>query len=95
MNCFFQLSIFDELNKSNRGKNLIISPLSIFQILSLTANGVREITKSEMIKALKNIDIDTINTINYEILETSNEFTTIKIVNDITFKFMDVAEKPL
>ena len=95
MNCFFQLSIFDELNKSNRGKNLIISPLSIFRILSLTANGVREITKSEMIKALKNIDIDTLNTINYEILETSNEFTTIKIVNDITFKFMDVAEKPL
>ena len=99
LNCSFQLSIFDELNKSNRGKNLIISPLSIFQILSLTANGAREKTQLEMIEALKNIDIDTLNAINYEILEASNEFKTIEIANAVMSKFtplqefMDVAEK--
>ena len=99
LNCSFQLSIFDELNKSNRGKNLIISPLSIFQILSLTANGASENTQSEMIKTLKNTDIDTLNAINYEILEVSNEFTSIEIANAVMSKFtpsqefMDVAEK--
>ena len=99
LNCSFQLSIFDELNKSNRGKNLIISPLSIFQILSLTANGASGNTQLEMIKALKNTDIDTLNAINYEILEASNEFKSIEIANAVMSKFtpsqefMDVAEK--
>ena len=35
----FQLKIFREINKLNNGKNLMVSPLSIYHILSLTANG--------------------------------------------------------
>ena len=49
LNCSFQVSIFNEMNKSKRGKNLIISPLSIFQILSLTTNGAKGQTQKEMI----------------------------------------------
>ena len=98
LNCSFQLSIFSELNKSNRGKNLIISPLSIFQILSLTANGARNKTQLEMIEALKTTDIDKLNAINYEILEAFQKFTTVEMANAVMSKFdplqefMDISE---
>ena len=99
LNCSFQLSLFNELNKNKRGKNLIISPLSIFQILSLTANGARNETQSEMIEALQNEDIDTLNAINYEILEAFQKFTTVEMANAVMSKFepleefMDISEK--
>ena len=99
LSCSFQVSIFNELNRSNKGKNLIISPLSIFQILSLTANGAKDKTQSEMIEALQNVDLETLNSINYEILEAANKFTTIEIANAVMSKFtplqefMDISEK--
>ena len=99
LNCSFQVSIFNELNKSNKGKNLIISPLSIFQILSLTTNGARDKTQLEMIEALQNEDIDTLNAINYAILEASKNFTTVEIANAVMSrftplqKFVDISEK--
>jgi serpin B len=99
LNCSFQVSLFNELNKSNKGKNLIISPLSIFQILSLTTNGARDKTQLEMLEALQNEDIDTLNAINYEILEASKNFTTVEIANAVMSKFtplqefVDISEK--
>ena len=41
------------MNKENNGENLIISPLSIFQTLSLAANGAKGKTLSEMLDLLK------------------------------------------
>ena len=38
-NCSFQSNLFNRINKELEGENLIISPLSIFQALSLCANG--------------------------------------------------------
>ena len=35
----FELKIFKEINKKNIGKNIMISPISIYHILSLTTNG--------------------------------------------------------
>ena len=52
----FQLNIFNEINKSNEGKNIMISPLSIYHILSLTANGALNSTLKEMLKALNEKD---------------------------------------
>ena len=54
--CDFQLKIFQEINKSNIGKNIMLSPLSIYHILSLTANGavnksLKECFKFYQIKA--------------------------------------------
>jgi len=40
----FQTSFFKELNKQFINKNLIISPLSAYQVLSLAANGAKEKT---------------------------------------------------
>ena len=57
-NCSFQSTIFNRMNKKKIGKNLIISPLSIFQVLSLAANGARKETLSEMLDVLQYENID-------------------------------------
>lgn len=38
----FQFKIFTEINNCNCGKNIMISPLSIYHILSLTTNGAEK-----------------------------------------------------
>ena len=91
-NCSFQVSIFNEINKSKKGENLIISPLSIFQILSLTTNGAKGKTQLEMIEALQNTEIEALNSINYEILEAFKEFKTIEIANAVMSKFTPLQE---
>ena len=93
LNCSFQVSFFNEMNKNKKGKNLIIiSPLSIFQILSLTANGARGKTQLEMIEALRNTNIETLNSINYKILETFKGFKSVEIANAVMSKFTPLQE---
>ena len=60
----FQLAIFKEINDKNNLRNLMISPLSIYHILSLATNGAAGDTKKEMINALYNGDEDKMNKIN-------------------------------
>ena len=92
LNCSFQVSLFNEINKGKKGKNLIISPLSIFQILSLTANGARDQTQLEMIETLQGEDIEDLNSINYEILEISQNFKTVEIANAVMSKFVPIQD---
>jgi len=92
LNCSFQVSIFNELNKSKRGQNLIISPLSIFQILSLTANGAKGETQKEMLLALQGADLDKLNYVNYEILEIIKKFKTVDIANAVMSRFTPLKE---
>jgi serpin B len=95
----FQLELFNELNKIYLGKNLIISPLGIFQILSLTTNGAKEETRAQMLEALKANSIEELNKINYEILSGVKCRKSLKISNKILSKFTplknfcDIAEK--
>ena len=49
LNCSFQSTLFNRMNKEKIGENLIISPLSIFQALSLAANGANGQNLSEML----------------------------------------------
>ena len=92
LNCSFQVSFFNEMNKNKKGKNLIISPLSIFQILSLTANGARGKTQLEMIEVLRNTNIETLNSINYKILDSFKGFKTVEIANAVMSKFTPLQE---
>ena len=92
LNCSFQVSIFNELNKSKRGQNLIISPLSIFQILSLTANGAKGQTQKEMLQTLQGADLDKLNYINYEILDIFQKFETVEIANAVMSRFTPLKE---
>lgn len=90
LNCSFQMNIFNEINKKKKGQNLIISPLSIFQILSLAANGARNETKIEMIQTLQHYNIDDLNSINFEILEVIKTFKSVEIANSVMLNFSPV-----
>jgi serine protease inhibitor len=46
------------MNKKYINKNLIISPLSAYQVLGLTANGARGQTLKEMLLALGNQNLE-------------------------------------
>ena len=83
LNCSFQSIIFNRINKEKKGENVIISPLSIFQILSLTTNGAKGKTQSEMIDVLQSKDIEELNNINFEILSIFSKFKTVEIANAV------------
>ena len=97
----FQTDIFTEINSDKKGENLIISPLSIYQVLSLLANGANGETQSEMLKTLGSNTLDELNDINFKILSKSTEFSTIDIANAIMARqkplkdFCDIADKYL
>ena len=86
-NCSFQATIFNRMNKDKKGENLIISPLSIFQILSLTTNGAKGQTQSEMLDVLQSESIEDLNNINYEILSVFKSFKTLEIANAVMTTF--------
>ena len=86
INCSFQISLFNKLNKKNKEKNLTISPLSIFQALSLTANGAKSETQNELLKLLDNKTMEEINMINQNILSIIKENSSLEIGNAIMSK---------
>ena len=85
--CSFQESIFKELNKNSNGKNLLVSPTSIFQILSLTTNGANGLTQKEMLNTLQSSDISLLNAVNYKILNHLKNFSTVESANAVMTKF--------
>ena len=101
LNCSFQSKLFNKMNKGKIGENLIISPLSIFQALSLTANGAKEETLSEMLELLEFNSIDKLNELNYQILSNFKRFSTVDIANAVMTRitplksFSNIAEKYL
>ena len=86
-NCTFQTNIFSQINIDKIGRNLIISPLSIYQILSLLTNGAKEETQSEMLSTLGSTTISELNDINYKILSAISSFSSIDIANAVMTKF--------
>ena len=86
-NCFFQFNLFNKINKGKKGENVIISPLSIFQVLSLTANGAKGETQKEMLEVLWINNIEELNEMNYKILSIVKDFSTIDIANAVMTKF--------
>ena len=80
------------MNKDKIGENLIISPFSIFQALSLAANGARKDTLSEMLDVLQYGNIDELNKINLEIISIVKDFSTIDIANAVMTRFNPLKE---
>ena len=87
LNCNFQSKLFNKMNKDKTGENLIISPLSIFQALSLAANGAKEETLSEMLDLLESDSLKELNKINLEIISTIQNFKTLDIANAVMTRF--------
>ena len=68
----FQENLFKTILQKDKGKNILISPFSIYQILALTSNGAAEETLEEMLKVLipyKNIDNEIQNTLNLNLID--------------------------
>ena len=86
-NCSFQATLFNRMNKEKIGENLIISPLSIFQALSLAANGANGKTLSEMLELLQSDSLDELNELNYQFISTFKQYSTIDIANAVLTKF--------
>ena len=86
-NCSFQSVLFSQMNDKNNGKNLIISPLSIFQVLSLTANGARGETLTQMLHFLQHTNLDDLNTVNYQIVKLFRQFSTLETANAVMARF--------
>ena len=83
INCYFQISLFNQLNQKNKGKNLTISPLSIFQALSLVTNGANGETQNELLKLLDNKGMEEINEINIKIISKIKNMSSLEIANAI------------
>ncbi len=83
----FQLKIFKEINKSNTGKNIMVSPLSIYHILSLTANGAANKTLEEMLQALSEKGLTELNQNNKLISTTISKLKTIELANAVFTRF--------
>ncbi len=83
----FQMAFFKEMNKNFKNENLIVSPLSAYQVLSLTANGAKGKTQKEMISALGNKNLEELNKINTDILYLTKELKTVEIANSVMTKF--------
>ena len=83
----FQFKIFQEINKSNKGKNIMVSPLSIFHILSLTANGAANNTLAEMLKVLGHKNTTDLNKNNQQIYSIIDKYSSTEIANAVFSRF--------
>ena len=83
----FQLKIFQEINKSNIGKNIMVSPLSIYHILSLTANGGANKTLIQMLQVLCQKNKIELNNSNKLISSFIEKLKSIELANAVFTKF--------
>ena len=86
-NSSFQATLFNQMNREKKGGNLIISPLSIFQALSLATNGARGKTQSEMLDLLQSDSLEKLNEINYKIISLFKKYNTIDIADAVMTRF--------
>ena len=83
VNSTFQSSIFSEVNLDFEGKNVILSPLSIFQVLGLTTNGAVGTTRKEMISTLETSTLENLNNINLKIIDKIKNFVSVELANGV------------
>ena len=86
ISCSFQISLFNKINSKYKENNLIISPISIFQAISLVTNGANGETQKELLKLLDNKEMEEINMINTKILSKIKENSSLEIANAIMSK---------
>ncbi len=90
VNASFQSSIFSEVNLDNNGKNVIVSPLSMFQVLGLTTNGAVGETQSEMLSTLQATSLDSLNSINLKVIQKIKDYVTVELANGVMSKFTPI-----
>jgi len=84
--CSFQTSFLRQINMEYKNKNVVISPLSAYQVLGLTSNGAKGRTLQEMLSTLQNASLEELNQINTAIIKTIKKFTSLEIANAVMTK---------
>ena len=84
----FQLSIFKEISKDCIGSNMMISPINIYHILSLTANGAEGSTKAQMIQALGHSNLNELNQSNKLLSLIIKKLKTVEMANAVFTRFV-------
>ena len=88
----FQTQMFKKIHKMENIKtkeNILISPLSLYQILSLLSNGANEMTQQEILQTLlideniSNKTLDELNSNNEKIINDAKKSNKFKIANSI------------
>ena len=89
---FFQTSIFSTINQSSKGKNVILSPFSIYKILSLTTNGARGAPQTQMLSILNSDLLSNLNSLNSKINDILKASESIQVANAIMTKIIPSKE---
>ncbi|MCQ2815663.1 MAG: hypothetical protein MJ252_00205 [archaeon] len=84
----FQINLFAAQSKEHPQENVVISPLSAYQVLCLTANGAANATLQSMLSALSGKHCTELNQINKKILDFSKNFKSCSIANAVMTKFV-------
>ena len=77
----FQFEIIKSINSKNLGKNIMISPISIYHLLSFAANGAENTTLEEMLQLIGHKNKIDLNKKNSSIFTTFTIFRTLKMAN--------------
>ena len=88
----FQLKIFQSQCSNKKGENIVISPLSIYQILSLTSNGAKGDTLNQMVSTLKMQNLDELKKSNEKMLDFAKKSGTFSIANIVMARETPKAE---
>ena len=83
----FQIKIFKEISHANPNKNMMISPLSIYHILSLATNGAAKNTLTEMLKTLSHNNLNEMNNDNKKISSCIRKYKSVEMANAAFIKF--------
>jgi len=83
----FQISLLQEVTKENAEKNVLISPVGIYHLLSLAANGANRTTFVELLKTLQSEDINGLNDVNKNIAKQIGRLSTVEMANAVFAKF--------
>ena len=76
----FQDKLFTKILEKNEEKNIMISPFSIYQVLSILANGLVDMTQKEILQVI--FSDNEVEDNNYTLTQLNNNFT--KILNDLS-----------
>lgn len=83
----FQLALFKKVCHSNENSNVVLSPLSAFQALSLVSNGARGETQRNIVDTLGYKNQIEVNIDNQKIVEVAEKEKELKIANAVLSTF--------
>lgn len=85
----FQIALLKQLSLTSLNNNLVFSPVSVYQVLSLAANGANGHTQVELLNALRHNNVATLNQRNINYL-TNHNAQSLLIANALFSKFQPV-----